>query len=105
MTPEGKVKKRISALLKSHGGIYYFMPVPSGYGESSLDYIGCYCGRFFAIETKAPGKVPTPRQTQVISLIEASGGAVFVIDGTADSDVAPLKNWLFEINLAELQKP
>jgi penicillin-binding protein-related factor A (putative recombinase) len=38
------------------------MPVPSGYGESTLDYIGCYKARFFAIETKKPGGKLTPRQ-------------------------------------------
>ena len=27
-----------------------------------MDFLGCYRGRFFAIETKAPGKKPTLRQ-------------------------------------------
>lgn len=89
-TPEGKVKKKVSDFLKSVSGLYYFMPVPSGYGESSLDYIGCYRGRAFYIETKAPGKKPTPRQMQTIAAIERAGGVVFVIDG----DITELKNWI-----------
>lgn len=89
-TPEGKVKKKVSDFLKSISGLYYFMPVPSGYGESTVDYIGCYRGLFFAIETKAPGKHPTNRQKQIISAIERAGGAVFVIDG----DIQELEQWI-----------
>lgn len=90
MTPEGRVKRKVSALLKSTPGLYYFMPVPSGYGESSLDYIGCYRGLAFFIETKAPGKKPTSRQLMTIAAIERSGGRVFVIDG----DTTELEQWL-----------
>lgn len=93
MTPEGRVKKRVSTLLKATPGVYYFMPVPSGYGESSLDYLGCYRGRFFAVETKAPGKKPTDRQRQTIAAMEAAGGRVFVIDG----DTQELQQWLDEL--------
>ena len=89
-TPEGRVKRQVTDYLKSQSGLYYFMPVPSGYGESTLDYIGCYRGLLFAIETKAPGKHPTNRQKQIISAIERAGGAVFVIDG----DITALKQWV-----------
>lgn len=89
MTPEGKVKKKVSDYLKSVAGLYYFMPVPSGYGESTLDYIGCLHGYYFAIETKAPGGKPTNRQNQIIGLIERAGGKVFVIDG----DISELTEW------------
>lgn len=89
-TPEGKVKKTVSALLKATPDLYYFMPVPSGYGESSLDYLGCYRGKWFAVETKAPGKKPTDRQNMIIERIKKAGGAVFVIDG----DVTELKKWI-----------
>lgn len=89
-TPEGKVKARVSALLKATNGLYYFMPVPSGYGESTLDYIGCYRGKLFAVETKAPGKKPTNRQQQIIEAILRAGGAVFVIDG----DTTELEQWI-----------
>jgi hypothetical protein len=89
-TPEGKTKKTISALLKSVPGMYFFMPVPSGYGESTLDYLGCYRGRFFAVEAKAPGKKPTDRQNMMIERMRRAGGTVFVIDG----DIAELKHWI-----------
>lgn len=89
-TPEGKVKKTVSSLLKSVPGLFYTMPVPSGFGESTLDYIGCYRGKYFAIETKAPGKKPTDRQNMVIDKMRKAGGKVFVIDG----DLTELKNWI-----------
>lgn len=91
MTPEGKIKAKVSRLLKSYDGIWYFMPVPSGYGESALDYIGCYRGLFFSVETKAPGKSPTPRQTQCIASMRRASGAVFVV--TNDEELAVLKEW------------
>jgi hypothetical protein len=91
MTPEGRVKKQVSALLAAHG-CYYFMPVQAGYGMSTLDYLGCHNGHFFAIETKKPGGKPTTRQQSIMSLIESSGGAVFVIDG----DLSALENWLLK---------
>lgn len=81
MTPEGRVKKAVTTVLKNHAGVYFYMPVPSGYGRKSLDYIGCYRGRFFAIETKAPGKEPTDLQDITIASMKEAGAAVFVIDG------------------------
>lgn len=89
-TPEGKIKKTVSALLKSVPGLFYTMPVPSGFGESTLDYIGCYRGKYFAVETKAPGKKPTSRQEAIIDKMRKAGGTVFVIDG----DLSELKHWI-----------
>jgi hypothetical protein len=89
-TPEGRVKRKVSELLKETEELWYDMPVPGGFGKSTLDYIGCHRGRFFSIETKAPGKKPTPRQKQIISIMERAGAKVFVIDG----DLTELKDWL-----------
>jgi len=80
MTPEGKVKAAVNRVLDEYKGTYKFMPVPGGFGASSLDYLLCVNGRFVAIETKAPGKKPTDRQKMVIGQIKRAGGAVFVID-------------------------
>lgn len=89
-TPEGKVKKKVSDLLKATPGLYYDMPVPGGFGGSTLDYVGCHRGDFFAIETKKPGGKPTARQYQIIARMEAAGGKTFVIDG----DLTELEDWL-----------
>lgn len=89
-TPEGKVKAKVSGLLKATPACYYFMPVQGGFGAATLDYLGSHMGRFFAIETKAPGKKPTSRQVQTISTLERAGAKVFVIDG----DIMELAHWL-----------
>lgn len=95
MTPEGKVKRRVSTILKSYGSrVYYFMPVQGGFGASTLDYLGCAGGKFFAVETKAPGKKPTPRQQQIIQSILSAGGAVFVIDGSNERVFETLDRWI-----------
>jgi hypothetical protein len=94
-TPEGKIKKKVSDLLKSTPGCYYFMPVPGGFGMTTLDYVGCYRGMFFAIETKKPGGKPTPRQNQIIGTMQAANAAVFVIDG----DTTELAAWFSKVRV------
>ena len=82
-TPEKKVKDEVKKILDRFGDhMDGFWPVPSGYGESHLDYVGCLNGHFVSIETKAPGKKPSPRQLERIRRVTNAGGAVFVIDGT-----------------------
>ncbi len=96
MTPEGKVKASIKSILDPHKpALYYDMPVPSGYGKSTLDFIGCYYGRYFAIEAKRPRKEPTSRQNGTIEDMSLAGGAVFVVIGDQGLDV--LERWLVEI--------
>ncbi len=89
-TPEGKVKAKISKVLKDTPNLYYEMPVPGGFGKSGLDYSCCYFGRAFYIEAKKPGGVPTDRQETTIKDQRAAGAIVFVIDG----DTKQLENWL-----------
>lgn len=96
ITPEGKVKKAVIKLLErfKDEGLYHFMPVPSGYGESSLDFIGCFKGKFFAIETKAPGKKPSALQQRMIERMIEAGGVAFVIDGVEEEHLIQLRLWL-----------
>ena len=91
-TPEGIVKDKVKKVLK-RCGVYYHMPVVNGLGKPTLDFVGCADGGFFAIETKAPGKKPTPRQELTIAEMRAAGGKVFVIDG----DTTELEAWLTEL--------
>jgi hypothetical protein len=81
MTPEGKVKADVNRLLKLYGSeIYKFMPVPGGFGPSSLDYVLCVRGVFVAIETKKPGGKLTARQEYIARQIRDAGGIVFIVD-------------------------
>lgn len=92
-TPEGAVKKMVKTMLSEYGNsIYYFMPVQGGFGASTLDFLGCHIGRFFAIETKAPGKHPTDRQTMIMNSMRQAKGRVFIIDG--ERDLMELRAWL-----------
>ena len=75
---EERVKERVKKLLRKYGA-YCLMPVQSGFGSAALDFICCHQGRFFAVETKAPGKHLTARQELIQQLIEAAGGTVFVV--------------------------
>ena len=80
-TPEGKVKNAVNKLLDKYTQLYRYWPVPNIYGASSLDCIVCFRGLFIAIETKAKGKKPTPRQETMIEVMRGAGGIVLVIDG------------------------
>ncbi len=89
MTPEGRVKAKLRKRLKAEfPNCYIFMPVQNGMGAATLDYLICIDGRFVSIETKAPGKKPTPRQETTIQTIREAGGLVFVVDGEEGIDAA-----------------
>ena len=91
MTPEAKVKKRVVDQLKSLGA-YYFYPVTGGYGSSGVpDIVGCYNGRFFAIECKAGTNKPTALQQKNIDAIRTSGGAAIVVN---ESNMMEVIQWI-----------
>jgi hypothetical protein len=93
MTPEGKVKAAIKTVLdKYRAYIYVYMPVPGGYGSSTLDYLGFCCGLGFAIEAKRPKGKPTSRQEGTIEDIRTSGARVFIVNDQTSLEVLDL--WL-----------
>jgi hypothetical protein len=89
-TPEHKIKTKVNKVLAHWEGVYKFMPVQQGFGAPTLDYLVSVNGHFLGIETKAPGKKPTPRQLETIKQITAAGGTAIVIDG----DMAELNAFL-----------
>lgn len=93
MTPEGKVKKKVSKYLADLPNCWYNMPVPGGYGRPLLDYIGSLCGQSFAIETKAPGEKPTPRQEATMEDMQRGGVRVFVVDCGERYPMEPFVEW------------
>jgi len=87
MTPEAKVKKKVTNILKELNA-YYFYPVTGGFGKSGVpDIIVCYEGKFFGIECKAGGNKPTALQEKQIKEINDSGGVAFVINEDNIEDV------------------
>lgn len=86
MTPEGKVKKKVKALLKEHGA-WSFAPVSGGMGVHGIpDYIACHRGVFLGIECKAPGKSGhvTALQKMQLAAIEKAGGLSMVVADEPD---------------------
>lgn len=91
MTPEGKVKAKVKRLLAKYK-LWGDWPVPSGYGKSTLDWIGCVGGQFVAIETKPPGGKLTDRQELTVKAMEAAGAKVFLV--AYEADLRLLKSYL-----------
>lgn len=82
-TPEAKVKAKIKAILKEQG-IYYAMPIGTGYGNSGVpDFLCCVGGRFVAIEAKAGAGKTTALQDKNLIEIQKAGGVTFVISETS----------------------
>ena len=79
-TPEGRVKDKVTKLLKTHS-VYYFFPVTGGYGVSGIpDIVCCHNGRFIAIECKAGKNKTTALQDRQLEMIRQSGGIALVIN-------------------------
>lgn len=86
MTPEGKVKKEIKQGL-DRLGIYYFMPVQTGYGKKSLDFICCMKGKFLSIEAKAGKNKTSLQQDTMMKEIKQAGGLAVVAYSWADVEM------------------
>jgi Holliday junction resolvase len=92
MTPEAKVKKAVTKILKDRGA-YYFTPVTSGFGQSGVpDIIACFHGKFVGIECKAGKNHPTALQQKNLDDIGKAGGVSVVInENNIDNLVGILK--------------
>jgi hypothetical protein len=77
-TPEAKVKAELKQYLRDQGA-YFFMPVQTGYGAATLDFLVCLDGKFYGFETKTVGKKLTPRQELVSQQIRAAGGTTYKV--------------------------
>jgi len=80
LTPEGKVKRRLTDMLRKHK-VWYFYPGNNGFGKSGLpDIIAIVRGRFVGIEVKADRtKKPTALQKKTGREIEEAGGVWFLV--------------------------
>jgi len=79
-TPESKVKAKIKAILAKHG-VYYAMPIGTGYGNSGVpDFLCCVQGHFLAVEAKAGKGRATALQLKHIGQIQAQGGTALIIN-------------------------
>lgn len=77
-TPEGRLKDEVKKYLDSVGA-YWFMPVQTGYGRTTLDFLVCHKGKFIGIETKSLKGKLTARQKLVMVQIAMSEGKAIAI--------------------------
>jgi len=91
-TPEGYTREPVRKYLKALGA-YRFSPVQMGLGAPALDDFACVVGKFVAIEYKAPGKVPTPRQEATMGQIRRAGG-IAIWGDSAEMIIEKLKEAL-----------
>lgn len=86
MPRETPIQQDIQKALGKLPGIWYFKTHGSMYQMFGIpDIIGCYQGRFFAIEVKKPGKQPTKLQERVLNQIRDAGGLVGRADSVAEA--------------------
>lgn len=103
-TPESAVKRFVKHRIRDYEfahkcSIYTNWPVPGGYGESMLDLVGCAFGHLFMIETKAPGKKMSDRQTQCAERVRRAGGKVWEIDHVNDPRMTEVIMWFDRMRL------
>jgi len=102
VTPEAKVKKKVTEILKEYGA-YYFYPVTGGYGMSGIpDIVCCYNGRFFAVECKAGGNTTTALQDKNIRQIRECGGTALVIN---EHNIEDVRTWMSTQSISRLTTP
>jgi hypothetical protein len=93
MTPEGKIKKKLTEMLK-HEKVWYFLPAANGMGRAGIpDVIAIVEGQFIGIECKADAaKKPTALQMECAKQIRNAGGYWFLIFD--DYSTADLQTWI-----------
>ena len=110
-TVEGGIKASTETFLKAEGLIpagkaplvsasnkgWYFKPVSGGMGVHGIpDYLLHYRGRFAGIETKVPGKDPTPLQQHQITAINTTGAVSFVV--RCVEDLEAIRAWMRRVD-------
>ena len=91
-TPEKKVKDKVRQRLNERMA-FHFMPATYGFGASGIaDIVGCYLGKFFAIECKAGDNRPTALQVKNLERVSKAGGYALVVNERNIEDV----DWMLD---------
>lgn len=80
LTPEGKIKRLVTGMLKKYY-LWYFFPAANGMGRAGIpDIVAIVGGGFVGIEVKADKtKKPTELQARCGKEIQAAGGRWFLV--------------------------
>ena len=81
---EAEVTSDIRRFLKTMGIPHFKKLQGLGSPKGIADIIGCYKGRFLAIEVKRPGEKPTPDQQEFLDRYSSAGGICFVARSVDD---------------------
>lgn len=93
-TPETKVKRKVTDILKQYDA-YYFFPASNGFGRAGIpDIIACHRGQFIAIECKAGKNTTTALQRRELLAIQDAGGYALVINESNIEQVTAVLNQL-----------
>jgi hypothetical protein len=88
MRNEADVKKEVKKVLDSLG-VYWFMPVQTGYGVKGIpDFVCCIDGLFLGIETKFGSNQLSTWQERQRDKILAADGVFMRVDETNVVDLA-----------------
>lgn len=83
--PEARLSRKIMEALRARGA-FVFKVWGSEHMMAGLpDIIGCYRGRFIAVETKMPGGRLSQRQVYVIAKLRAAGARVVVAQSVSEA--------------------
>lgn len=82
MQPEARLVKQIQKYLEAKGAVFFKIHGgDSPFQEVGIpDLVGCYKGRFWAIEVKAPGGKPSRIQVHQLERIHKAGGVALVVE-------------------------
>jgi hypothetical protein len=77
---ERDVKAEVRRFLRRYAPIWIFMPVQTGFGVSGTpDFVGCYMGYAFGIETKFNKAKCTAMQVRQQDEMVSAGAEIFVV--------------------------
>lgn len=87
-TPEGKIKRKLTTMLRDMG-VWYFFPSAGPMGRSGIPDVICIVyGMFVGIECKADlTKKATPLQARIGMEIRDAGGRWFLVRSDHDIEV------------------
>lgn len=101
MKNEGDVKKAVKDTFKQvseqyPGKLWWFMPPANGYGRSGIpDFVGCFNGQLFAVETKfASGKLTAHQLNETAALTQANARVWIVRETSVDGFGLEFNAWV-----------